>query len=144
MRIIMRATAFLTLVFIAESVMATKHSASASFAPPLLAIGKDAQGRALPFGIPPYYTPDTPLGSGPYKAIMATDPTLPEHVMYFPANVDAAGKLPIIAWGNGACIHAGNRFRGFSLRSRATAFCDLCRPDGTCLRSSWATGKIRR
>jgi hypothetical protein len=80
---------------------------------PVLGIGKDAQGRSIPFGVPPYYTPDTPLGSGPYKAIMVADPGLPEHMLYYPANIEAAGKLPIISWGNGACIHAGNRFRGF-------------------------------
>lgn len=80
---------------------------------PVLGIGKDAQGRAIPFGVPPYYTPDTSLGSGPYKAVMATDLSLPEHVLYYPANLEAAGKLPIISWGNGACIHAGNRFRVF-------------------------------
>lgn len=97
---------------IAIPLTATAQPAALSPAP-LLGIGKDAQGRPVPFGIPPYYTPETPLGSGPYKAIMATDPTLPEHVMYYPAQLDAAGRLPIVVWGNGACIHAGNRFRGF-------------------------------
>jgi dienelactone hydrolase len=113
MRITRRVLAFLILILVAQS-LAARQSGPAPLSPaPLLAVGKDAQGRAVPFGIPPYYTPDTPLGSGPYKAIMATDSTLPEHVMYYPAKIDAAGKLPIIAWGNGACIHAGNRFRGF-------------------------------
>jgi hypothetical protein len=113
MKITRRALAFLILILVAQSA-AAQQSGPAPLSPaPLLAIGKDAQGRALPFGIPPYYTPDTPLGTGPYKAIMAADPTLPEHVMYYPAKIEAAGKLPIIAWGNGACIHAGNRFRGF-------------------------------
>jgi dienelactone hydrolase len=80
---------------------------------PMLGIGKDVDGRPLPFGIPPYFAPGTPLGGGPYKAIMATDPGLPEHVVYHPANLDAAGRLPIVVWGNGACMHAGNRFRIF-------------------------------
>jgi hypothetical protein len=81
---------------------------------PLLGIGKDDFGRPIPFGVPPYYTPETPLGSGPYKAVMATEGSLPQHVLYYPANVPAAaGKLPVIAWGNGGCIHAGNRFRVF-------------------------------
>ena len=80
---------------------------------PMLGLGKDADGRPLPFGVPPYFAPDTPLGSGPFKAAMTTDAGLPEHVIYAPANLDAAGKLPIVSWGNGACIHAGNRFRTF-------------------------------
>jgi hypothetical protein len=114
MKISLRAIAFLTLILAAQFVAAQQGVPPAPLSPaPLLAIGKDAQNRALPFGIPPYYTPETPLGGGPYKAIMAADPSLPEGVMYYPANIDAAGKLPIIAWGNGACIHAGNRFRGF-------------------------------
>jgi len=114
MRIPMRVLAFLTSIFIAQFLAAQQAVPPAPLSPPpLLGIGKDAQGRALPFGIPAYFTPDTPLGTGPYKAIMATDPSLPEHVMYYPVNLDAAGKLPVIAWGNGACLHAGNRFRGF-------------------------------
>jgi dienelactone hydrolase len=44
---------------------------------------------------------------------MTTDASLPEHVIYRPATLDAAGRLPIVSWGNGACMHAGNRFREF-------------------------------
>jgi len=80
---------------------------------PTLLPDKDADGRPLPFGrrgVQPY---DKPLGSGPYKAIMTTDASLPAHVLYFPKDLKRAGKLPIIAWGNGACINAGNRFRYF-------------------------------
>lgn len=80
---------------------------------PRLAVGTDAQGRPLPFGVPPYYPHDTPLGSGPFKAIMATDPTLPEHVLYHPQDVGAGGRWPIVVWANGGCLHAGNRYRGF-------------------------------
>ncbi len=79
---------------------------------PKLGPAKDADGRPLPFGIPAYKTPETPLGSGKYPAIMTTDPTAPEHVIYRPAKLPAA-KMPVLVWGNGACIHAGNRFREF-------------------------------
>jgi hypothetical protein len=114
MRISARRLAVLGAVLIAQSVWAQQTGPLAPLSPPpVLATGKDAQGRALPFGVPPYFEPSTPLGSGPYKAVMVADPGLPEHVMYYPANIEPAGKLPIIAWGNGACIHAGNRFRGF-------------------------------
>lgn len=105
-----------TLVWMSAMVLLA-HSLSARQAPlspaPMLGLGKDADGRPLPFGVPPYFAPDTPLGSGPFKAIMTTDAGLPEHVIYMPAHLDAAGKLPIVSWGNGACIHAGNRFRAF-------------------------------
>lgn len=55
----------------------------------------------------------TPLGSGPYKAIMEMDSRLPDHTVYHPADIGRAGKLPIVAWGNGACWNAGDSFRWF-------------------------------
>ncbi|HUO02504.1 MAG TPA: hypothetical protein VMU31_06980 [Rhizomicrobium sp.] len=78
---------------------------------PVLAPTKDADGKPLPFGRPAYQKPDVPLGTGPFKAVMAEDPSLPDHTLYYPADIAAAGKLPIITWGNGACLNAGNRFR---------------------------------
>lgn len=59
--------------------------------------------------------PSTPLGSGPYPAIMEVDPGLPTHTVYRPADMSRVGAatLPIVVWGNGACVNAGNRFRGF-------------------------------
>jgi len=92
---------------------ATSQSPAALSPPPMLGIGEDQQGRPIPFGVPPYFTAETPLGSGPYPAVMTTDPGLPEQVIYHPADLDAAGTLPIIVWGNGGCVHAGNRFRAF-------------------------------
>lgn len=52
--------------------------------------------------------PDTP-GTGPYKAIKEVDPTLPNHVVYRPAKLDALGqrKLGVIIWGNGGCREDG-------------------------------------
>ncbi len=45
--------------------------------------------------------------SGPYKAIAATEATLPDYVVYRPMDLDAAcdaeGKLPVIVFGNGGC-----------------------------------------
>ena len=80
---------------------------------PTLATGIDSAGRPLPFGRAQRSPPETPLGSGRHKAIMATDDGLPAHVLYYPADLPKAGKLPLVAWGNGACINAGNRFRSF-------------------------------
>jgi len=56
---------------------------------------------------------DTPMGSGPYRAIMEMDRTLPTHTLYRPADLSKAGKLPVVLWGNGACWNAGNAFRWF-------------------------------
>jgi hypothetical protein len=63
----------------------------------------------------PYLTPDTPTGTGPLKAIMASDPGAPEFVTYHPADLNALGdrKMPILVWGNGSCSYIGNRFRYF-------------------------------
>ena len=57
----------------------------------------------------------TPLGTGPIKAIMEVDPTLAKHTVYRPNDMNAVGsaKLPIMAWGNGACAADGNAFRLF-------------------------------
>lgn len=59
--------------------------------------------------------PATPLGGGPFKAIMEVDPTLAKHTVYRPADMKGLGstKLPIVAWGNGACAADGNAFRLF-------------------------------
>ena len=63
----------------------------------------------------PYLTPETPTGTGRYKAIMVSDPGAPEFVTYHPANLAALGdqKMPILVWGNGSCSYIGNRFRYF-------------------------------
>ena len=62
----------------------------------------------------PYLTPETPFGTGAYPALMEVDHGLPTHTVYRPAKLDAVrGKLPIVAWGNGACVNTGNRFRQF-------------------------------
>lgn len=48
-------------------------------------------------------------GTGPFKALMASDPTLATHTVFRPADLLPFGKktkLPIIAWGNGACANS--------------------------------------
>ena len=76
---------------------------------------RDGRGFPLPFGVQPYFKPDYPLGSGPFKAIMAAEDGLPAHVAYYPADLAALGtrKLPVVIWGNGSCLYAGNRYRSF-------------------------------
>lgn len=48
-------------------------------------------------------------GTGPYKALMLSESTLPTHTVFRPADLSAFGderRLPIIAWGNGACANS--------------------------------------
>ncbi|MEB2780017.1 alpha/beta hydrolase-fold protein [Algoriphagus sp. C2-6-M1] len=45
-------------------------------------------------------------GTGQYPAVMTSETSLPTHTIFRPQNTDAFGgahKLPVIAWGNGAC-----------------------------------------
>lgn len=48
-------------------------------------------------------------GTGPFPAWMASDSTLATHTVFRPKDLSAFGrkrKLPIIAWGNGACANS--------------------------------------
>lgn len=48
-------------------------------------------------------------GTGPYTALMVTDSTLKTHTVFRPKDLsvfDDKNKLPIIAWGNGACANS--------------------------------------
>ena len=54
-------------------------------------------------------------GSGPYKAVMEMDTGLPDHTIYRPEDLSVLNgtKLPVVVWGNGACVNAGNAFSSF-------------------------------
>ncbi len=47
-------------------------------------------------------------GSGPYSSFAVTEQTLPDFVIYRPANLRKAvrveGKLPVLVWANGGCM----------------------------------------
>lgn len=48
-------------------------------------------------------------GTGPHPALMASDSTLATHTIFRPDDLNLFGrrqKLPIIAWGNGACANS--------------------------------------
>lgn len=48
-------------------------------------------------------------GTGPFKAIMVSENSLPTHTVFKPSDLSAAtkkGKLPTIVWGNGACANS--------------------------------------
>ena len=46
---------------------------------------------------------------------MEMDAGLPDHTIYRPENLSAlnGATLPIVVWGNGACVNAGNAFSNF-------------------------------
>jgi dienelactone hydrolase len=54
-------------------------------------------------------------GTGSFPAVMEQDPGLPTHTVYRPKDLAAlrGEKLPIIAWGNGACVNNGASYRNF-------------------------------
>ncbi|MGD2166958.1 MAG: nuclear transport factor 2 family protein [Gammaproteobacteria bacterium] len=64
--------------------------------------------------------PDTP-GTGPFPALKEEVASLPDHVVYRPADLSTlpAGKLGIVAWGNGGCSDDGasTRFHLLELAS---------------------------
>lgn len=56
--------------------------------------------------------PDTP-GTGAYPALKEQTPSLPDHVVYRPADLAGLGKrkLGVVAWGNGGCNDDGANAR---------------------------------
>lgn len=54
-------------------------------------------------------------GTGPFPAVMQQDPGLPAHTVYRPNDLSKlqGQKLPIVAWGNGACVNNGASYRNF-------------------------------
>jgi len=48
-------------------------------------------------------------GTGPFKTLMLTESSLPTHTVFRPNDLSPFGaksKLPVIAWGNGACANS--------------------------------------
>ena len=48
-------------------------------------------------------------GTGKYSAVMTTQASLPTHTVFRPKDISRFGKnekLPVIAWGNGACYNS--------------------------------------
>jgi hypothetical protein len=54
-------------------------------------------------------------GTGPFPAMMEQEKGLPTHTVYRPKDLTKlhGQKLPIIAWGNGACVNNGTAFRNY-------------------------------
>jgi len=54
-------------------------------------------------------------GTGRFPAVMEQDPGLPTHTVYRPQDLAGLGaqRLPIVAWGNGACVNNGASYKNF-------------------------------
>jgi dienelactone hydrolase len=62
-------------------------------------------------------------GTGPYPAILEQDPSLSTHTVYRPQDLTKVkGKMPIIAWGNGACVNNGLAHRNFLMEIASYGF----------------------
>lgn len=60
--------------------------------------------------------PPKPQPPGPYAVSIISEPSLASHTVYRPtdlAGFTGAKKLPVVAWGNGACSNAGLLFQTF-------------------------------
>ncbi|MES1200918.1 MAG: alpha/beta hydrolase [Pseudomonadota bacterium] len=83
----------------------------------VLALTLACSGAAFAQNAAPQLDPpaDTPIGSGPHKAVMEMEPALPGFTFYRPADLAELPdrSLPIVLWGNGACANTGNAFRAF-------------------------------
>lgn len=104
--------------------MNTPNKTLALIASLLLMAGQAAQADPpLPdFMKPPKDAPPPhEMSLGQYPVEVISDPSLPTHTIYRPADLTsfAGGKLPVVAWGNGGCANAGLAFEGF-LRSIAS------------------------
>lgn len=64
---------------------------------------------AVPADAPPVHV----TAPGPYAVTVFTNPTLATHTIYQPDLTAVQGKMPIVAWGNGACVNVGRLFENF-------------------------------
>lgn len=67
----------------------------------------DSQGQVISTPVASRVVEDG--GSGPYKALMLSETTLPTHTVFRPKELgvfNKSNKLPIVAWGNGGCANS--------------------------------------
>jgi hypothetical protein len=72
-------------------------------------------GRGAGFGAPADAPPPRNVAPGPYAVTVESYPTLATHTAYHPAleGFGPSKRLPIVAWGNGACARNGSAFATF-------------------------------
>ena len=87
------------------SCLAAASLAAERTAPPRFAMPGPPKDAPAPKAIAP----------GPYGVTIQSDPSLPNHTLYRPADLEpfAGGRLPIVAWANGACVNVGRAHQKF-------------------------------
>lgn len=74
---------------------------------------------------PPDAPPPHPVAPRPYAVSVIAEPSLMTHTVYRPTDLSTftgARRLPIIAWGNGACSNAGLLFQRFLMQIAGHGF----------------------
>ena len=54
-----------------------------------------------------------PQGTGPHRVVRLIEPDFTEHTIYRPADLRRAGRLPVIAFANGACRNTSTEYAAF-------------------------------
>lgn len=100
----------LALALALSAALAQAQTPAATTRPDILRVPDDA---------PPQRAP----ALGPYAVTVETDASLPTHTIYRPIDLAAVkGKLPIVAWGNGACANSSERFIPFLTKIASHGF----------------------
>src|SRR3982751_5063816 len=97
-----------TVVILAAVFILTLPPSSRGQTPP----GRGGAGLGAPANAPPA----RPVAPGPYPVHVESYPSLAGHTAYHPATLESFGRskrLPIVAWGNGACARNGSAFATF-------------------------------
>lgn len=74
---------------------------------------------------PPDAPPVHPVAPGPYAVSIIAEPSLMTHTVYRPTDLKPFSgnkRLPIVAWGNGACSNAGLLFQTFLKQIASNGF----------------------
>jgi hypothetical protein len=95
------------LLSIALSPVASVALAAAPAAPPVAESSASMAERVN------RWRAELPQGTGPYRVTRLIEPDFTEHTVYRPADLRRAGKLPIIAFANGACRNTSTEYAGF-------------------------------
>lgn len=106
------------------------HRRLALFLTPLV-----AAALLIPYGVSAAAADpvETMSGTGPYDAQYDTSLRLRDHTIYRPSTLPDDEQLPIVAWGNGACLANGTMFEDVLLEFASHGFLVIAsgRPNGS-------------
>ncbi len=99
-----------SLICIAASLLAFTAMAAAPGAEPAPENGTSAASLAERIS---RWRAELPQGNGPHRVVRLIEPDFPEYTVYRPADMLRSGKLPVIAFANGACRNNSTEYAGF-------------------------------